>query len=132
MKTLISRLAVSLGIMGAFALPAVVAQPAQAAVVDVFQSCKSAGAAGDNICKDQKDQKLFGPNSIWTRIINTIIFLIGSVAVIMIIIGGLRYVLSGGDSSAVNGAKNTILYAVVGLVITVMSYAIVNFVLSRI
>ena len=49
----------------------------------------------------------------------------------MIIYGGIQYVISAGDSGKVGKAKNTILYAVIGLVVAVMSYAIVNFVVSN-
>jgi hypothetical protein len=99
------------------------------AAVDVFKNC---GGNGDTaVCKATGD-KLFGPNSIWTKIINTLIFVTGSVSVLMIVIGGLRYAISGGDQGAINSAKNTILYAVVGLIMSLMGYAIVNFVLSRI
>ena len=48
----------------------------------------------------------------------------------MLIYGGMRYVMSQGDAGAVNNAKNTILYAIVGLVVAILAYAIVNFVLS--
>lgn len=64
------------------------------------------------------------------NIINVLLYVIGSVAVIMIVVGGLRYVLSGGDSSSTKGAKDTILYAVVGLVVAIFAYAIVNFVIT--
>mgnify|MGYP001170086102 CR=1 FL=1 len=64
-------------------------------------------------------------------IINVLLFVIGAVAVIMIIIGGIRYVVSGGDQAAVTGAKNTILYSVIGLVVALLAYAIVNFVLDN-
>ena len=57
-----------------------------------------------------------------------ILFLVGGIAVIMIVVGGLRYVVSAGNPSAVNDAKNTILYAVIGLVIAASAYAIVGFV----
>lgn len=60
---------------------------------------------------------------------NILLFIVGAASVIIIIIGGLRYVTSAGDSNAVNGAKNTILYAVVGLVVASMAYAIVNFII---
>lgn len=66
------------------------------------------------------------------RIIDILLFAIGAVAVIMIIFGAFRYVLSGGDSSSVTAAKNTILYAVVGLVVAILAYAIVHFVTSNI
>lgn len=63
-------------------------------------------------------------------LINVFLFLIGAVSVVMIIFGGFKYVTSAGESSAVSSAKNTILYAVVGLVISVAAYAIVGFVLG--
>ena len=63
-------------------------------------------------------------------IVNVLLFLLGSIAVIMIILGGIRYTTSNGDSSQITSAKNTILYAVIGLVIAILAYAIVNFVLS--
>jgi hypothetical protein len=111
-----------------FAVSALVPHAAHAAV-DVFQNC--GGNADTAICKATGD-KLFGPNSIWTKILNALIYVTGSVSVLMIVIGGLRYAISGGDQGSISSAKNTILYAVVGLVLSVMGYAIVNFVLSRI
>lgn len=63
-------------------------------------------------------------------IINALLFIIGILAVIMIIVGGIRYVTSAGDSNAATAAKNTIMYAVVGLLIAAVAYAIVNFVIS--
>ncbi len=65
-------------------------------------------------------------------IINVLLFIIGAVAVIMIIIGGLRYVTSNGDQTHVKGAKDTILYAVVGLIVAILAYAIVQFVVSKV
>jgi hypothetical protein len=59
---------------------------------------------------------------------DTILFFVGAIAIIMIIVGGLRYVVSAGNAAAVNDAKNTILYAVVGLLIAVSALAIVTFV----
>lgn len=64
-------------------------------------------------------------------ITDTLLFIIGAVSVIMIIVGGFQYVVSGGDSSKVEKAKNTILYAVVGLVVAIVSFALVNFVLTN-
>lgn len=56
----------------------------------------------------------------------------GVVSVIMIIIGGLKYITSAGDSGNVSGAKNTILYAIIGLVIVALSQIIVRFVLAKV
>ena len=64
------------------------------------------------------------------KIVNILLFIIGSVAVIMIIVGGLRYTLSGGDGTQVTSAKNTILYAIIGLVVAILAYGIVNWVVG--
>lgn len=66
------------------------------------------------------------------RVVNIILFLLGAIAVLMIILGGVRYVLSNGEASQVTAAKNTILYAVIGLVVAILAYAIVNFVVTQI
>lgn len=63
---------------------------------------------------------------------NIIIFITGAISVLMIIIGGLRYTTSGGDQGSITSAKNTILYAIIGIIVSVMAYAIVNFVLSNV
>ena len=64
-------------------------------------------------------------------VINVLLFIIGVVSVIMIILGGIKYVLSNGDSSQITSAKNTILYAVIGLIVALLAYAIVNFVVAQ-
>jgi hypothetical protein len=64
------------------------------------------------------------------QVVNILLYVLGAIAVLMIVIGGVRYTTSNGDSSAVKGAKDTILYAIVGLVVAVMAYAIVNFVVK--
>lgn len=64
------------------------------------------------------------------KIVNLLLYILGAVAVVMIVIGGVRYTTSNGDSSQTKAAKDTIMYAVVGLVVAVMAYAIVNFVLK--
>jgi hypothetical protein len=66
------------------------------------------------------------------NIINIFSIVVGAVSVIMIIIGGFRYIISNGDSNGVSGAKNTILYAIVGLVIVLFAQVIVRFVLTRV
>jgi hypothetical protein len=75
--------------------------------------------------------QLFGDNSIFQTVANILIFIVGAVAVIMLIIGGLRYVLSSGDDKAVQGAKNTILYAIIGVVVAILAFAAVNFVVTQ-
>lgn len=64
-------------------------------------------------------------------IINIISVVVGVVAVIMIVFGGLKYITSGGESSNVSSAKNTILYAIIGLVVVALAQFIVRFVLDK-
>ncbi len=64
-------------------------------------------------------------------ITNLMILFIGVVSVIMLIVGGFRYVLSAGDSKNTTAAKDTILYAIIGVVVALLSYAIMNFVLGQ-
>lgn len=66
------------------------------------------------------------------NIINVIIGILGLVAVIVIIIGGINYMTSSGEAAKVKKAKDTILYGVIGLVICVLAFAIVNFVIANI
>lgn len=63
--------------------------------------------------------------------INIFSFVVGFAAVIMIIVGGLRYILSNGDSQKVSSAKNAIIYAIVGIVIVALAQVIVRYVFSR-
>lgn len=65
-----------------------------------------------------------------TDLINIALSIIGSVAVLIIVIAGIRYIISRGDGNSVAQAKNAILYAVIGLVITLLAGVIVNFVLK--
>ncbi|MDB5168026.1 MAG: rane protein of unknown function [Candidatus Saccharibacteria bacterium] len=62
-------------------------------------------------------------------VVEILLFIIGAISVIMIILGAIKYTVSNGDSTKVTSAKNTIMYAVVGLVVALFAYAIVNFVL---
>jgi Type IV secretion system pilin len=73
---------------------------------------------------------LFGDTGIFQKIVNIMLFIVGAVAVIMLIIGGIRYVTSNGAQDQVTGAKNTIMYAIIGIIVAVLAYAIVNFVVT--
>lgn len=87
------------------------------------------GDQGDT-CDINTTGSTSGVNSLIRRIINIISVIVGIVAVIMIIFAGFRYITSGGKQESVSAAKNTILYAVIGLVIVALAQVIVRFVLS--
>ena len=76
--------------------------------------------------------QLVGKEGVFTQITNTVLYAVGIISVIMLIYGGLRYVVSGGDSKKVTDAKNTILYAIIGLIISILAFAIVNFVINAV
>jgi len=70
-------------------------------------------------------------NNIIHTIVNLLSAIVGVVAVIMIIVGGFRYITSGGNDTSVTSAKNTILYAIIGLVVVALAQLIVRFTLSK-
>lgn len=70
-------------------------------------------------------------NSLLHTVVNIFSTIVGVIAVIMIIVGGLKYITSGGDSQKVASAKNTLLFAIVGLIIVALAQIIVRFVLSK-
>lgn len=63
-------------------------------------------------------------------ITNVLLFLIAAVSVIMLILGGFKYVTSNGNADQIKSAKNTIMYAIIGLVVAILAYAIVGFVID--
>jgi len=87
---------------------------------------------GANAAKTtEQPTNLFEGDGVFKKITNTALFLIGAISVIMLIYGGIRYTTSGGNAASVTAAKNTILYAIVGIVVAVLAFAIVNFVLGQ-
>ena len=93
----------------------------------------SGGISGGADCAKPTDaaEDLFGENSIFQVVTNILLFLIGAISVIMLIIGGIRYVVSGGDQNAITSAKNTILYAIIGIVVAFLAFAAVRFVTDQ-
>ncbi|MEI7683325.1 MAG: pilin [Candidatus Saccharibacteria bacterium] len=87
------------------------------------------GSSCDNINAVDTQTKV---NDTITWVINIFSIVVGVAAVIMIIVGGLRYIISGGDSGNVTSAKNTILYAIIGLVVVALAQFVVKFVLTKV
>jgi hypothetical protein len=79
--------------------------------------CKSSGAADD-------------PNTLIATIVNTLLFVVGALAVVMIIVAGIMYTTASGDASRITKAKNTLTYSIVGLLVSFLAFAIVNWVLQ--
>lgn len=103
------------------------AAPLQYASADTLTILDGANAAKGTSQADS----LFDTNGVFNKIINAALFLIGAISVLMLIYGGVSYTISMGDAKKVETAKNTIMYAVIGIVVALLAYAIVTFVLSR-
>lgn len=102
-----------------------------------YGTAKYVGASNTEIKITKDDLGLKGaPEQVQQNeiaaILNIVYFVAGIVAVITIVIGGVRYTTSGGDPSGVKAAKDTVLYAVVGLVVVIMAAAITNFVINNV
>lgn len=117
-KLTFSAMILMLSLSAAFAPVNVHASPASDAV-----------CAGIGGCSENADEPSVGGTI--KKVINLLSILIGIISIIMIIIGGLKYVTSQGESGAVKSAKNTILYALIGLIVVALSQSIVRFVLNK-
>ena len=80
-------------------------------------------------CNIEKDTTLMATVN---KIINVILGVLGIVAVVIIVLGGVQYTTSAGDPGKVKKAKDTILYGIIGLVVALLAFAVVNFVLSSV
>jgi hypothetical protein len=80
---------------------------------------------------NKQSSNLFGAGGVFQTITNILLFLVGAISVIMLIIGGIRYVISGGDQNQVTSAKNTILYSIVGIIVAFLAFAAVSFVVGQ-
>jgi glucose uptake protein GlcU len=93
----------------------------------ISEACKDAGASDSALCKQSP---ITGAVFI-KNLVNSLLYVLGAVSVIVIIIAGIFYTTSSGDAALVTKAKNTLLYAVVGLIVALLSYAIVNYVIVQ-
>lgn len=104
----------------------------------VYASAKSDVCSGVGLTSsngtDAGCQVTSGPdaNSVVSTVVNILSIVVGILAVIFIIIGGIKYITSSGEANNITSAKNTIMYAIVGLVIVALAQVIVRFVLHRV
>ena len=126
MKEIIKKLGTGLAVVASVALLAAggLSLPVQA---------EAPGGLDDAMEKTQNDDmptELFDDGGIVTTVINTMLFIVGILAVIMIIYAGIRYTTAHGDKGQVENAKNTLMYSIVGLVVAIIAYAVVNWVVG--
>lgn len=122
--------------------PMLVPAFASAAATDLFaaNTINNAVCSGVNQASNNSTSTSCGSNGtgtgapditkIATKIINILSVIVGAIAVIMIIWGGFKYITSGGDTGNVSGAKNTLIFAIVGLIIVALAQFVVHFVLN--
>ncbi len=114
----------------------VFARPAQA--FDLFHRVCNANTSSSTLCQEKNKPQtndcnaIFGRCGILMKATSIISIGVGAASVIMIVIGGFKFVLSQGDASNITSARNTVLYAVVGLVVAVLAQVIIVFVINRI
>lgn len=124
MKKYTSQLVTSLLILIAIAVPLMLSTTAGA--IDLYPAC--AGVDENTaVCSSKGDKA----DSLVKTVVNTLLYVLGAIAVIMIVVGGIRYTTSNGDANSIKSAKDTILYSVIGLVVAMMAWAIVNFVVTQ-
>lgn len=115
--------------------PVTPVQPCSSEIRQNLCSGANLSATPDATACDNLDNNTTGAassfNGILKSVINVFSLVVGIVAVLMIIFAGFRYITSGGKESNVGSAKNTILYAVIGLVIVALAQVIVRFVLNK-
>lgn len=135
-KTMITKLKITLlTLVSLFMFAAPLAVPATVGAAPDIQSGLCGGAnldANDTSCDASTAGATDKINNIITVVINAFSLIVGIASVIMIIIGGLRYIISGGEAGNVTSAKNTILYAIIGLVVVALAQFIVKFVLAKV
>ena len=130
----LKTLMLAVGLLFAVATPAVaIAGTTYAA--DSPEDCANiaeCASGGVNSTGDQtSDTSVDRVNSIARDVINIFSWVVGIISVIMVIVGGFQYITSGGDSGKVTNAKNTIMYALIGIVIVALSQIMVQFVLEK-
>jgi hypothetical protein len=115
-----------------FSLPALL--PATAFACNNIQNNLNSGinaaVGSSSACGGSGSGVKNGIGAIAVEAVNILSLVVGIVAVIMIIYGGFKYITSGGESGNVSGAKNTLIYAIVGLVIVALAQVIVHWVLN--
>lgn len=137
---LLTRLFITIFTAGLLLVPGIVyaqTTPApttpQSSVKDPLNPvCPTSGAGSTaHVCSSQNNTQIDGSGGIIVKTTRIVAVITGVASIIMIMVGGFKYVISQGESAEINSAKNTILYALVGLVISVSAPFIIGFVINR-
>lgn len=80
---------------------------------------------------EMKGKSIDGDKGLIKTVVNVLLWAVGILSVIMIIFSGFRYITSAGDASKTKSARSTLIYSVVGLIVAIMAWAIINMVINR-
>lgn len=128
----ISNKILSFGLIIAFIVAnLLLTTPLYAVEGDPLEQACSGSAASSSVCQPTPENPIFGPEGILTGVISILSIIVGIAAFIMIIISGLRFILGGSNPETVASARNSIIFAVVGLIVALFAQAIVIFVLRK-
>lgn len=100
--------------------------PAATFALNPLDSICTGSNASSEVCQSKSDNA----GTLIGKVVSTLLFIVGMLSVVMIIFGGILYTTSAGDAGRVARAKNTVMYAIVGLVVSLLAYAIVHWVLQ--
>jgi len=107
--------------------------PVSAAAWNPFGGVDCSSASTSAVCtRNPQGNPIAGPDGILIKITNIIAFIAGIAVVIMLIVGGLKYILADGESNDIVSAKNTIIYALVGILVIAVARTLIVFVISRV
>lgn len=128
--SIISKIKNIVLVAGVVAGMAAFAVPAPAGAIDLFSdACKN--DPDSEVCSKVKDDTNEDLISFIIKVINALYYVLAVAAVLVIVISGATYVMSNGDSNLITAAKNRILYAVIGLIVASLAWAIVSFVVNK-
>lgn len=94
-------------------------------------SAQVSDGIGAATTSEMEGRKIDGDSGLVKSVVNILLWVIGILSIIMIIFSGIRYVTSSGDASKTKAAQNTLIYSVVGLIVAIMAWAIVDLVVNK-
>jgi len=131
MKFLLLLLVLPLLVLGGFSKHALAAGPFDE-ICNSPEVQAQAQADKPSACSANNQDPLTGTGGVILKAAKLISFITGVASVIIILVGGLKYITANGDSNSVNSAKNTILYALVGLIVSLLAQGIIVFIINRV
>lgn len=119
-------------VLGALLATFIVSSQASAISINSGACSAISGSGGGSAICNHQDENVTSQNGFVANLTRIILFLVGTAAVIMIVIGGIKYATANGDANKTKSAKDTIMYSVIGLIVALMAYAIVSFVVTSV